>query len=399
MELPPIEKLFDRTAMMVMRKGEMIQGRVTDEDGQPIANARIYDSEYYWFAPGKPRAKTGQDGDFHIAGVKPGPMKLTVQAPGCAPELIDVRRSPKPLKIQLRPGQAILGRVVDVNGRPIERVSVSARRWRGQRNRLHLKAESDADGKFRLTDAPTDAVEYDLGKKGYLILEYFPMSPSPDDYSVTLKAPVRIIGSVVDAETGNPLDKFSMIMGTDYDDGRAPSWMRYKTKTITNGRYETTIVQENFLFRVRVEAEGYMPAESRIFRAYDPDEGVVTYDFKLRKAAPLTGTVLGLDGEPLADAEVYLATQRMNIRNGKVSHDGDSLSRKTDGAGRFEFPPEVEPFCLVAVHKQGIGMITEEQFESSPNISIRPWTEENRRLQIIRRPTDGQHVDFPRTVR
>ena len=228
-----------------------------------------------------------------------------------------------------------------------------------------------------------------------MVVENLSLSPSPDEYSVVMKSPLRITGSVVDAETKKPLAKFTMMRGTDYDDGRAPQWMRYDQKTITNGEYETTIVQENFLYRIRVEAEGYLPGESRIFRAYDPDKGEVTYDFKLNKAAPLTGTVVGLDGEPLADAEVYLATQPIYINNRKINSDGESLSSKTDEAGRFEFPPEIEPFCLVAVHEQGVGIINEKEFKSSPHISIGPWTAKNERLQIIRRPAPGQHSDFP----
>jgi hypothetical protein len=153
-------------------------------------------------------------------------------------------------------------------------------------------------------------------------------------------------------------------------------------------------VQEGFRWLLRVESEGYMPGESRVFKPYDPDKGEVTYDFKLSKAAPLAGTVLGLDGKPLANADVYLATQPMNIQDRKVSWT-ENPPTKTDAAGRFELPAEVEPFCLVVVHEQGVAMITEEEFKSPPSISIQPWTDKNQRLQIIRRPAPQQSVDFP----
>lgn len=78
-----------------------------------------------------------------------------------------------------------------------------------------------------------------------------------------------------------------------------------------------------------------MPGESRIFRPYAPDKGEITYDFKLTKAAPLTGIVLGLDDKPLANADVYLATQRMNINKRKVSST-DVPPVKADAAGRVE---------------------------------------------------------------
>jgi beta-lactamase regulating signal transducer with metallopeptidase domain/uncharacterized GH25 family protein len=403
-EQPPLKNLFDQTAVMIMRKGNMLQGRVVDEDGQSISNAKIHNNEYYWFGSKTARARTDRDGNFQIAGVDPGGEQLgrydnatllTIEAAGYAPELVNVVPDSRP-QIQLKPGKMVEGRVIDENGKPVKGASVSARRWREKDNRLHLETKSDAEGNFRLSDVPVDDVEYDIGKDGYLMLEHFPMSPGHDKYSVTLKAPLKIIGSVVDAETGKPIEKFSFIEGFEYGDGRAPDWQRYKTKKISNGKYEMTIIQERFSYRVRIEADGYMPGESRPFQAYAPDKGTVTFDFKLRKAPPLAGTVVGLDGKPLAGANVYLATQLMNLTDRKVMNDRDHRIAKTDEAGRFTFAAEVEPYCLVVVHEQGIAMLTEKDFGSSQPISLEPWTNENQTLQIVRRPAPGQLVHFPR---
>jgi hypothetical protein len=90
----------------------------------------------------------------------------------------------------------------------------------------------------------------------------------------------------------------------------------------------------------------------------------------------------------------------MNIEDGKVTYvdAADQESVKTDSQGRFRFPPEVESFCLVAVHKDGIGMVTEKQFAASAKITIQPWEEQKERLQIIPRPAPGQLADFPSEV-
>ena len=298
------------------------------------------------------------------------------------------------------PGQAVHGRVNDDDGKPVKGASISARSGGGGSNRLRLEAKSGTDGSFTIADAPGDEVRFYFRKDGYMMVDNFPMSSSGESYSVTMKAPLRIVGSVVDAKTGIPLEKYSLIEGVGYDDGRAPEWEGASAKTIFNGRYEITIAQEGFSRLVRVEAEGYMPAESRVFRPYDPDKGEITYDFRLHKAAPLTGTVLGLDGKPLAGADVYLATNQMTIDNRKVSYYGNTnrktsfyvnnCTAKTDGEGRFKFAPEVEPFCLVVVHEQGVAMITEEGFKSSVPLSIQEWTNQNQTLQIIRRPVNGQ---------
>jgi beta-lactamase regulating signal transducer with metallopeptidase domain len=404
-EQPVLEELFDQTAVMIMRRGETIEGKVVDKDGQSIPNASIHDSEYYWQSPGKPRATTDNNGKFRIAGVtyfedgrfEPDHrgLMLTVQATGYAPELISVVPNSPTLDVQLESGKSVHGRIVDEAGKPLEGVNVSAERWRNWDNRLHLQTSTDAEGRFQVKDLPTDGVEFSVSKEGYMYVSKFPMSPSDNEYQLTLRAQVRIVGSVVDAANGKPLDQFVLITGIDPEDGRTTSWFRYSPRTIVKeGRFETTLKQAEFSWRLRVEAEGYMPSVSRIFRLYSPDKGEIQYDFKLTKAAPLTGTVLGLDDRPLANADVYLATQRMNLTNRKVSWT-DVPPVKTDAEGHFQFPAEIEPFCLVVVHEQGIAMITEKEFESRVRITIKPWTDRNETLQIIRNPAPQVKVDFP----
>jgi hypothetical protein len=85
----------------------------------------------------------------------------------------------------------------------------------------------------------------------------------------------------------------------------------------------------------------------------------------------------------------------MNIDERKIVNPGEHRVAKTDEAGRFTFPPEVEPFCLVVVHQDGIALLTEKEFAQSADVQIQPWDADNQQLQIIRRPAPGQHVDFP----
>ena len=404
---PSIETLLAQNAVMVMRKGESIEGRVIDKAGRPIPGVPIYDEKYYWFDSRKPAATTGEDGRFRIPHVKSAKTLLTVQASGYAPELIetDTTGSDSPLEILLKPGQAVQGRVVDESGKPVEGVSVSPSLWRGHHSRLNLTTTTDADGRFRLTDAPLDGAQYRFYKKGYMSVAPLPMSPPPkghpggEDFQVTLKPPLWVVGSIVDAETNRPLAKCTVIKGWDYDNGLAPEWRRLFAKTITDGRYEFEFSQEWLFWRIRIEAEGYMPAVSRVFKPYNPDKGRVTYDFKLKNAAaPLTGTVLGTDGKPLADAKVFLTTEPFTVKDRKASYHSRSKSRmvRTDAAGRFEFPSEVEPFYLVALHDQGYAKITEEQFADSAAIRIQPWTDKNKNFRAQRRNVNvGQAQRLP----
>jgi len=125
-------------------------------------------------------------GMFHIGGVeientevpwenKGRQLYLTVQAAGYSPELIRVQRSDKPLRVVLQRSHTVRGHVSDESRKPLGGVSVTERRWRGQKNRLGLGTKSNADGSFVITDLPADDIEYDFSKEGYMHLEGYTM--------------------------------------------------------------------------------------------------------------------------------------------------------------------------------------------------------------------------------
>jgi beta-lactamase regulating signal transducer with metallopeptidase domain/uncharacterized GH25 family protein len=416
-EKPSVEALRAQTAVMTMRKGGTITGRVVDVVGQPIDGVRIYNEERYWFKSRKRAATTGKDGSFRItnaafaqSGINDPPpstmraiqqqeVALTVQAPGYAPELIhsDPNGAASPLEISLVPGEAVSGRVLDQEGRPLEGVTVSVSNWLGYRARLELTTKSGVDGRFHLIDAPSSGALYSFYKKGYMAVQDFPMSPQGSEqpemarYEVTLKAPLTVSGSIVDAATGQPLAKCRVREGVEYDDGRAPEWQQFSSKTITDGQYKSEFSDGVFCRRIRVEAAGYLPAVSRIFRPGDSDAGRVTFDFELSQAVPLSGTILNPDGEPLANAEVYLATNLFEVKDGKASAQTQYHARnaQTDAIGQFELAPEVEPFYLIVLHDQGYATITEAELASNSRIRIEPWTPDNRNFRVERSPFTG----------
>jgi hypothetical protein len=208
-------------------------------------------------------------------------------------------------------------------------------------------------------------------------------------YRVTLRRPLEIAGSIVDAETSQPLTKCSLIKGWPSGDGRNPQWetsIGYPATTIFDGRYEVSITQSQSML-LRVEADGYMPAVSRVFEPSGRDKGHVTHEFRLHKAAPLSGIVVGADGRPLADADVYLAIWQFNVVGRKsatnwINH--PIPTAKTDTKGRFELPPEVEPFSLVVLHPQGYAKVTEEQFARTRVVRIEPWKDGENGFMIER---------------
>ena len=84
---------------------------------------------------------------------------LAVRAAGYAPELVSVKIRPglPPVEFRLGPGRTIRGRVLDDRGRPVSGATVAAYRWRGHET-LEWLSQTDAEGRFRWDDAPSDAV-------------------------------------------------------------------------------------------------------------------------------------------------------------------------------------------------------------------------------------------------
>jgi len=77
------------------------------------------------------------------------------------------------------------------------------------------------------------------------------------------------------------MDSGCALQGIDFDDGRAPFWMFHEKKNISTGAYSTSIQQETFKYRVRVEADGYLPVESRLIKPNDPDNNRIITDIDL----------------------------------------------------------------------------------------------------------------------
>ena len=405
---PPIAKLYDQTSTMTMEKGESFAGQVVDENDRPIPNASIHIRDHYWNEVDGPRATTDEDGQFRIGGIQtPKPRRgfddsslltLTVEAEGYAPDLIKVHNLANPVTVKLSPGNTTTIRIVDDAGKPLEGVSIYGREWRGEESRIHVVAKSDEEGRIELTDLPFDDVLCNFWKEGHVLVEKYSLTPQDEEIIITMETPLKVTGLVIDKVTGKQLDVFTMKQGIDHQDGRNTHWLNFREANYTNGRYETDFNQM-IAYRVRIEAPGYMPAESRIFKPHDPDTGVLTWDVELEKADPIFGTVHGLDGKPLANATVYQATHLIQISDGGISYVDrqQNFSVQTNEEGRFELPPENQPYCLVVEHENGVAMLKDIDHEESTPITIKKWETITEVLfNISRRPSkNGQKADFP----
>ena len=394
---PSIESLRDFSAVMVMKAGLEVVGKVTDKRGNPIAGVKIYDKADYWWGSTKPFAETDARGRFQ-ANTKPGASIWTVQAPGYAPDLkiMSIIAGMQPVEIRLEPGRSIEGKVTDQAGKPVEGAWVSAEQWRRNRRRLHLTAKTDAQGNFKIMDAPADELTFDIGKQGYMMLENYVMRTGRRKYDITLRPTLKVCGTVTDSETGQPINRFVVANGIDFEDGRTPQWDKIDVRTFTGGRYEWEYRQEIFTYRIRIDAEGYQSAVSDCIRPSEIQQSNIVRDFKLDKAAAVTVLVNSPDGRPLPDADVVIATHRLRIVNGKIDSRSSeqNIILQTNANGRFHFEPPVSPYAIVVLSEQGFAKIMPQEFKASRAITLSAWGRIEGTLRIGAQPGADKLIAF-----
>lgn len=167
-EIVTPERKLESTHKLVMVRAGRITGMVTDAStGQPLNGARIITGDDY--SDFSPRDWADYQGNYTITGVKPGRTTLTVHGSGYAPALKTVEVTEggtAKLDFALSAGAVLTGVVKDKEGKPIPRAYVDATQWRG-RSTLGLRAVSNENGMFTITDAPIDEFEIIAVANGY----------------------------------------------------------------------------------------------------------------------------------------------------------------------------------------------------------------------------------------
>ena len=275
---------------------------------------------------------------------------MTAQAAGYSPgmQLLKIQPGLAPVQMRLGPGNTIRGRVLDRDGHPIKGAIVSPTHWRGH-STLEWWVATDAQGRFRWDEAPSDSLLMSANKPGYAV-STMEMKPSENEHVLTLARAAVIHGSVTDAKTGRPIFTFTVVPSVQT--GNTSVWMPGFAKIHHGGRYEFALEGMGTQpHRVRIEAENYRPAVSPI---YANDAGEQVFDAHLEEGEWIKGVVRGSDGTPVRGAEVIIPTyQGIGISGGKAYQRDFATHMLTGPDGQFAFSPLVGPFRLIALHDQG----------------------------------------------
>ena len=380
-----------------LEPGRRMEGLVRDEGGQPIVGAEIHftplnsaagQRETVSFFPQADRLLSDEAGRFSSDQLPSisrngGGLGFVVTHP----EFVSARvflNDPEALRtnqvVILKRGGYVVGRVVGATDEPISNVSVKERDefWGS-----HRKTSSSAEGRFAVGPfafgsillefqsagfKPT-RVRLDVGKTAEeSLVRLEPLEPDnpSSDLEPNPAKQVRLAGSVLDAESGAPVEHFAVRL---LDESRKPQ----RFLGGGNSGFFDWVVQLPPMeqFALEVESEGFEPVSSDV-REMKAD--LEEFGFRLHRQASIEGRVIDPLGRPVADATVGLQGLDfgLTLMDDTLLSSADAPLATTDSEGHYAFRSKSNVELLVAVHPSGIGMVPIMPGQTG-EIVLKPW--------------------------
>jgi len=393
-----VPKLYDKTATLVLRRGVALDGTVTGPDGEPVVGATVALGNMRNGRFGNfPVPKTDASGKF-IYHLDPGQhTTLTIQAPHYAPEMkqIAMGGSEQSISISLTKAHRIFGRVVDSNGKPVPDAEFDFQNWRGMQT-LNVDFRSDPSGYFHWNEAPADPVTFNVQAPN---LRGTGIDLSPDKENVVNLGAVNIVrGSVVNAATGKPIDNFQITLGivfnaNDEQVNWQPGWNQDFGKRA--GGFQFPYIWSFPGIALRIEAKGYLPAESRIVRA---GQGNVMLSMKLEPGKDITATVHAADGSVVSGAlgVMALSDQQAYVENSRDVMNMGTPQATSGADGVLDFAPQKGDFKIAVFADAGYAEADRADLEKSPDMKLQPYGRIEGRMMVGANPAADTGVDLQR---
>jgi beta-lactamase regulating signal transducer with metallopeptidase domain/protocatechuate 3,4-dioxygenase beta subunit len=316
--------------------GGSVAGIVADEQGQPIAGARVVNIGNEWF-PERRETTTGPDGRFRLddlftnqrqyyemGGPQPYRMILAL-APGHQPTAMPVEAGPRDrpteVKLTLKAGHTIAGRVVDESGHPIEGVLVKTDGSLGEWF-LSERLFTDEEGRFRVDQLDAQAL-FEFTRRGHGSVSNRLLAADAGETTVVMGPLGRIAGQVVDARTERPLAAFFVHLDHGTSQQGEPSHMPYLVPMTSTGQAFSEVADGRFTLggmtpglplNVTVRADGYEPTTLKRVKV-SPMDSEAERVYRLEPTDPsrprsFAGHILDGEGRAAAGVQVRLVVAR-----------------------------------------------------------------------------------------
>lgn len=365
-----------RAIISKLGDGIRVEGVVKSPAGEPVHDAFVSLGGNRSTSTGFLTTKSDDRGRFVFPHVEEGENVVTVISDSWSPELKVVLVEPRMpvVDVTLEPPSRLVIRVVGTTGEPIPSVWIAPEAWRNYgslSSDFGLPRETDNFGMWIWDAAPKDAVTFSVLKTGMMAIRNITLSAADEPNVLTMLSPFQISGSVRDEETRQPITSFQIVRGQKQ--GARTTWSQNSARAFTQGEFLTSFSEPSEGYVVRVEANGYKPATSRLVKA---EEGSVHLEFELRRGQGLHGVVVSPDSKNAEGAVVIVGTprERITIRNGLDIGSRDNTQSRTGGDGRFRIAnvPETD-YSIVVVHPTGFAILSMEELEDTRSIQLMEW--------------------------
>ncbi len=397
------QALRAKTAAIVMHRGVSVAGTVTDADGNPIARAVVIRGDRPYWEQGSQEVRTDAEGRYQFPPLPPGPMHVTVVAQGWMPEwtAIQIAGGMAPVDFRLKPGKKLRIRFVDQSGAAVSRVSVGINRWHGTEslyNTVHpnvlptnIPRMSDGRGVYEWNWAPDSPVEFGFGRVGFAGASAS-IAADDEEHVVTLYPMLRIAGTVVDANTNQPIEQFTTVPIIYFRED-FPSVERTPAVPGTGGQFAVELGRDDVKHGLQIEAAGYTTAR---VGPYAIGTTVPPLEIRLTPAERFVGRVVNEAGQPVADARVYVGSYSEHLYLSDLDREDGGRSSNyvvhTNQQGDFEIANQLERYALVVVSDQGYGE-TELAAGTTPGtVKLQRWAKVSGRLMQDGKPVANWNV-------
>jgi protocatechuate 3,4-dioxygenase beta subunit len=312
--------------------GERISGRISDETGQPVGDARIRatgglafeEEDVVFYAD----AKSAADGSYSIANAPANSGGLSVRANGYSPSRQPSMQRRTIVNVTLKRGGTIRGIVSDVAGEPADGATVIVG---------SLAARTNASGAYELAGVPPGTLQLEAFWKDDLAARrdlVHVRKGETVDVALRLAKAASIGGSVIDEKTRRPIAGVRVSASSGFlfrDDIR-----RRRARTDAKGRFRIAGLAPRS-YTVRASKTDYLPVAMPGIVAGTSSPGSVA--IALQKAASVGGRVTDESGAAVAGARVRFARDsnlRALIRGGPAAFLGrPGVTSGPDGAFRI----------------------------------------------------------------
>lgn len=365
----------------VLKRGQSVTGRVTDERNRPIVGAQVrFKADSYDDVPRT--TTTDEQGSYQLSGLTAGTYHAGIYAAEKAlqQEQVEILRNTKAFDFSLRNGRKLNLQVVDEKGKPVANARVNLE-WRkiGARRPLFDPPtnETDAEGRWHWNEAPEEDFVVHIYDSNRSTIRQIPRDTSDELLVIPLFQRVVMHGRVIDADTEQPIEHFQVDF--EYRPEGDSAWSSRWPSTGRNGEFTSHPDWPPFLSegRYRVEADDYKPAFSPSFRA---DIGVIEHEFRMVRQSTTPLRILNPDSQPVGNAQVVVVTPGNQARvvdgvarpRQQIPHPAREWpTTNTQGMADISLPDGDYEF--LALHDRGFARWRSSQGPLPKQLTLTPW--------------------------